>query len=156
MKLQTAAGENLVFILSNREKLMLCQLLGHYPRIPESYHLAKSPGAGAADASHKLIEEALAEQRQENKRQLQALLDSPDRFKSAGNGWHLTLSRAETDWLLQVLNDVRVGSWIQLGSPDPKSKQRFELNASTAASFWSMELCGHFQAVLLQALMRPG
>ncbi len=154
MKLHAAEGESLIFGLSNREKMMLCQLLSLYPRIPESYHLAKS--SGEVDPSHKLIEEALAEQRQENKRHLQALLDSPDRFKKTGNGWRLTLSRAETDWLLQLLNDVRVGSWIQLGSPDPKSKQRFELNADSAASFWSMELCGHFQAVLLQALMRSG
>ena len=155
MKLETADNSNLVFHLGKREKVALCQLLDRYPLIPESYHLTGQWSAGDNHASQRLIEEALVEQRQENRRQLQSLLNSPERFISAGSGWQLTLSRAEADWLLQVLNDVRVGSWIQLGSPDPKTKKRLRLTADSASLFWSMELCGHFQTVLLAALVNP-
>ena len=44
------------------------------------------------------------------------------------SGLQLTLSGPEIEWLLQVLNDVRVGSWIALGSPDPESGKKIVFN----------------------------
>jgi hypothetical protein len=61
-----------------------------------------------------LIEEALAEQRSENKRQLQAMLADPSRFTERDGGWQFAMSHSDLEWLLQVLNDIRVGSWIML------------------------------------------
>jgi hypothetical protein len=52
---------------------------------------------------------------------------------------------------MQVLNDVRVGSWVILGSPDKKPA---ELNATTAPHFLAMEMAGYFQMQLLEALGR--
>jgi hypothetical protein len=80
---------------------------------------------------------------------LQALLADPQRFKPAETGARLSLSPAEVEWVLQVLNDVRVGSWIILGSPDEK---RTELNERTAPHFAAMETAGYFEAQLLEAL----
>jgi len=58
---------------------------------------------------------------------------------------------AEIEWLLQILNDVRVGSWLSLGSPDEELELSL-LNAKTAPHFWTMQLAGEFEMRLLKAL----
>ena len=52
---------------------------------------------------------------------------------------------------LQVLNDIRVGSWIQLGEPDPMSEMSQPLNEQTMILAWTMEIAGLFQNSLLEA-----
>ena len=59
--------------------------------------------------------------------------------------------RAEVEWLFQVLNDVRVGSWVRLGSPEGKPR---EVTIATAPHFVAMEMAGYFEAELLEALSR--
>jgi hypothetical protein len=54
---------------------------------------------------------------------------------------------------LQVLNDVRVGSWIALGSPDTEQGEKILLTEETAPRVRSMEVAGAFEAVLLEALI---
>jgi hypothetical protein len=49
-----------------------------------------------------------------------------------------------------VLNDIRVGNWVILGSPEHKPA---ELTAAKTPHFLAMELAGYFQIPLLQALM---
>ena len=97
------------------------------------------------------LDEALAEQRAANKRQLQKWLNEPHRFEKTEAGWFMALSVTDFEWLLQVLNDIRVGSWILLGSPE-KDLGDFELNDQTAPHAWAMEMAGGFQAHLLEAL----
>jgi hypothetical protein len=58
------------------------------------------------------------------------------------------------EWLLQVLNDVRVGSWLLLGSPDGPAETLAKLSHETASHFWSMEVAGQFQMVLINAMNR--
>ena len=60
-------------------------------------------------------------------------------------------SGSELEWLLQILNDVRVGSWIILGSPEQAMEFKL-LNEKTAADFWAMEMSGQFQMNFLAAL----
>ena len=98
-----------------------------------------------------LLEEALAEHRNENKKQLDAMLQEPGRFEDSPTGYRLSLSAGQVEWLLQVFNDIRVGSWLQLGSPDEKKGKRLRINLKNARYVWAMELSGHFQYVLLSA-----
>jgi hypothetical protein len=79
------------------------------------------------------------------------LLADPRRFQRTDTGFRLSLSRAEAEWVLQVLNDIRVGSWIILGSPEGEIEG---LDAKTASDFWAMEMAGYFETELLQALNR--
>ena len=113
--------------------------------------LSKSGRLPDREANQRLLDEALAEQRAENKKQLQALLADPRRFEHTETGARLSLSPAEVEWLLQVLNDIRVGSWVILGSPEEKPA---ELNAANAPHFLAMEMAGYFQMQLLEALGR--
>ena len=152
MKLVKATKTRLIFHLGQREKRSLPQVLKLYPCVPSAHHvLSKSGRMPDAAGNQQLLDEALAEQREENKQQVQALLADPNRFDPTDTGARLSLSPAEVEWLMQVLNDVRVGSWVLLGSPDKKPA---ELNANTARHFLAMEMAGYFQMQLLEALGR--
>jgi hypothetical protein len=147
--------EGSVFYLGKREKQLLFQLLKLYPKVPSGHHrISRFNNTKGPEESHRLIEEALAEQRLDNKKVVDGLMNDPGRFRESGSGYHLTLTGAEREWLLEILNDVRVGSWINLGSPEviaefAQPSDREDLN------FWAMELAGFFQMALLRTLEKP-
>jgi hypothetical protein len=142
------SNDGLELLLPAREKEVLWQLLRLYPRIPPNYQrLTKA--AEKDEASQRLLDEALAETRAENKSALQGLLRDPKRLSEQGGSWRLKLSNGDLEWLLQVLNDIRVGSWIHLGSPETPLKV---LNGETAPDVWAMEIAGSFQIRLLESL----
>jgi hypothetical protein len=143
--------EAFIFQLNKREKTSLLDVLQLYPVVPVSHHQI-SQFANAPDTEHqKLLEEALAEHRNENKRALEAMIKDPNRFQEVPGGHLLSLTSAQLEWLLQVLNDIRVGSWLRLGSPDEKRGKRITLSVKNARNLWSMELAGHFEYILLSA-----
>src|SRR5262249_14024973 len=136
------------FLLTRREKDLLLLVLRLYPRIPAGYQpLSKT--RPEENANQRLLDDALTEARMENKRALDALLSDPKRLKPEDTGWRLSLSSTDVDWLLQVLNDVRIGSWVQLGSPEQPLKA---INARTAPALWAMEMAGAFQMNFLELL----
>jgi hypothetical protein len=147
VRLIQSTKDRLVFRLGPQEKDLFLEVLKLYPRIPPVHHkLSKSQDLPDAQANQLLLDEALAEQRQENRKRLQALLAAPDRFRQTQTGCEMSLSPFDFEWLLQVLNDIRVGSWVRLGAPE---QQIEELNEKTAADVWAMELAGLFQMQLL-------
>ena len=152
MKLVRSTKTRLVFDLGQREEQMLLRLLKLYPCVPAAHHvLSKAGRLPNAAANQQLLDEALAEQREQTKKQLQALLADPHRLEHTESGARLSLSPAEAEWFMQVLNDIRVGNWILLGSPEGKP---MELTPGKAPYFLSMERAGYFQVQLLEALER--
>ena len=152
MKLLSASEQKLVFHLGKREKTLLCGILALYPRVPPAHKrpLSRSGKVPDAEGNQKLLDEALTEQRAANKKHLEALLANPKKLSETPSGWHLTLKPGEFEWLLQILNDVRVGSWLSLGSPENIHLNL--LSEKTAPDFWAMEMSGHFQMRMLAAL----
>ena len=141
-------NEGFVFQLSGREKEMLLSVLRLYPQMPAG-HFKLSQGCKVESSTQALLDEALAEQKAENQRSVQKLLGEPARWVLADHFWRLKLNETEVEWLLQVLNDIRVGSWVLLGSPEEKI---YTLSEETAPHFWAMEVAGGFQMELLAAL----
>jgi hypothetical protein len=138
------------FRLGRREKQALLNLLKLYPCLPAAHQpLSKSGGLPVPETDQGLLDEALAEQRQENRRRLRALLADAGRFQEQETGWRLSVSPADVEWLLQVLNDIRVGSWVLLGSPE---RRLAALDEKTAPHYWAMELSGQFQIQFLEAM----
>ena len=150
MKLLKATKSKLIFQLAEVEKHLLLELLKLYPRVPSNHGaVSKSGRLPDAPASQKLLEEALAEHRAENKRHLEALLKDSRRWSEEDSQWLFSLSTAEVEWMLQVLNDVRIGSWVMLGSPE----QTFEsVSPQNVLHLWAMESAGDFQIAFLHAL----
>ena len=150
MKFLKAEGDDLVFEIGRREKTLLLDLLKLYPLVPSAHHrISSSVDTPAVESNQHLLEEALTEHRNENKKQLDAMLQEPHRFQETPTGYRLRLNPYQLEWLLQVLNDVRVGSWLRLGSPDEKKGKRVSLSLRNARYLWAMELSGHFQQALL-------
>jgi len=142
--------DKFVFRLADREKLLLQELLKAFPQMPPAHRLiSKSTQLPDQLTSQRLLDEALAEQRVENKRQLHALISDPQRWKQEQKHWVLQLSPSDLEWILQVLNDIRVGSWVELGSPEQWSEM---ITPDKAPRVWRMELAGAFQMAFLHAL----
>jgi hypothetical protein len=154
VKLIRTSKDRLLFHLAKREKALLFQLLRLYPRIPAAHQpLSKSGRLPDQVASQRLLEDSLAEQRAENRKKLEKLLAGSSRLVEHETGWRLSLSPAELEWLLQVLNDIRVGSWVILGSPE---EWLSAVTTKTAPHLWAMEMAGAFQMEFLEALEEPG
>lgn len=143
-------GEHLVFQLGKREKSLLLEVLKLYPQVPIAHHrISSSNDASAAESNQKLLEESLTEHRKENKKALEAMLGEANRFEEVPGGYRFRVTKHEQEWLLQVINDVRVGSWLNLGSPDEKRGKLPRLSLQNARYLWAMEVSGHFQYALL-------
>ena len=152
MKLLKRGGGKWVFYLEEEEKTLLFALLERYPVMPPVYQpLSRTARGGEPGTDQRLLEEALAEHRRENRKHLQQLLKSGHRIRTMASGFRLSLSDTEIEWLLQMLNDVRVGSWIALGAPEDDLCD-FELNETTVMHAWAMEMAGYFQSGFLAAL----
>jgi len=140
-----------VFHFSLREKQLLFETLKLYPLVPASHpRLSKGKATPQSDENQRLLEDSLAEQRAENRRQMLAMLNDAERFREVKTGFELALAPGDLEWLLQVLNDVRVGSWLKLGEPEQGSEP--EVNSRNAKYLIAMELGGMFESVLLSAL----
>ncbi|NOS70422.1 MAG: DUF2017 family protein [Verrucomicrobia bacterium] len=151
MKFLRAIKSGHVFQLGQHEKHLLLETIKLYPLVPATHHrLSKGGEVPQADENQRLLEDALAEQRQENRRLVLLMLDEPQRFRETKSGFELKLTPAQVEWLLQVLNDVRVGSWLMLG--EPESGEEPKITKQNARHLLALELCGLFQSVLLAAL----
>lgn len=150
MKLLRASPDQFVFHIGRREQRLLFDTLELYPLVPPAHHRIALPGQMKDDEAQRLLDEALAEQRSEHRAQIRALRDDPERLQKTSHGFQLSLAPAQMEWLLQVLNDVRVGSWLALGEPEEGEVPR--LNSPNAAFLVALEVCGIYQAVLLSAL----
>ena len=153
MKRTGADAKALHFQLNERERDALVQILQSYPVLPPAHHLVSRqlPGAQVADYQ-RLLDEALAEQRAANQQHLQAWLTAPGRFQQKKAWFALTLDRDDVEWLLQVLNDIRVGSWLLLGSPDFSDTPPEIIAPSLLPAWAGMELSAYFQMNILDAL----
>jgi len=140
-----------VFQLNGREQQLLLETIKLYPLVPVTHHrLSQSQAIARADENQRLLEESLAEHRAANRRQVLAMLNDGAHFREGKSGFELHLSPGDLEWLLQVLNDVRVGSWLNLGEPEPPEPP--EVSPDIAKYVIALELAGMFESMLLSAL----
>ena len=153
MKLRQSDADRYLFELSDREYLFLARVLRLYPLVPPAHHQLTSGPVGPENERQNLLDEALAEERERNRHQVAAMLDDPRRFRTVDRLVEWTLAVTEFDWVLQVLNDVRVGAWIALGEPDPPDAP--DVNPANALHVFAMIVAGQFQGELLKAVEPP-
>ena len=153
MKRINANEQSIVFHLSAREHHGFLEILKLYPVVPASHQLVSRELRDAPAAEfQRLLDEALAEQRAANKALLDAWLAKAGRFEKKKSGYHFTLERSDSEWLLQVLNDIRVGHWLRLGSPDASAVKPQNLDLKVLPTWLAMEMSGYFQMMILEAL----
>ncbi len=151
MKLLRTEKEHYIFELATRERELLKLVLTLYPVIPPAHQRVSKSSGPANKENQRLLDDALAEHRKENKKLVGAFLADSSRFQEVETVSHMRLTSAEVEWLLQILNDVRVGNWILLGSPE-EELPRLDSQDPNAPHLWAMELAGVFQMQLLDAM----
>ncbi|MBC8097551.1 MAG: hypothetical protein H7Y43_17235 [Akkermansiaceae bacterium] len=153
MKFIRVADEKFEFQFSRQEKTLLLHVLSLYPLVPEAhYRLSKGGQIPDQEENQRLLDESLKAERMGNQKQVLALLNEPGRFAARKFQYHATFTRGEIEWLLQVLNDVRIGSWIALGSPGYAVPKKLLRDDETMRQAAIMDVAGGFQAILLGAL----
>lgn len=150
VKLLSREKNRCVFLIGKREREMMCNLLRMYPMLSAGYQKPTKDPKLKADAE--LLREALAEQHRANKEALEEMLKSKGRFVEDQMGYRFSLKTSELEWLLQVFNDVRVGSWVKLGSPSPQNPFGAKLTEENVQLAWAMEMAGLFEHSILEAL----
>ena len=158
MKLLRRTEQQLVFTLSRLEQEILRDLLGRYPVLRADFQpLSReaNPQDPKHQANQQMLVEALAAQKAEHCRMRDQFLAKPDRLRQANRHWELRLETAEVEWLLQVLNDVRVGCWERAGCPEEHHFDQMEVTEQNARDLFLMEMSGFFQHEFLEALGAP-
>ena len=113
--------------------------------------LSRSSRIADHELNQEMLEDALKGFRKENRRRLRDFLADADRCRKTDDGLVLRLKPADIEWLLQVLNDIRIASWTRLGSPED-DMTKFALDPETAPHLWAIEIAFSFQVVLLDAI----
>lgn len=149
MKLIRLSSEKFVFEMAKRERELWLGVLQRYPCVPPAHHRLSNTTT-LEESTQQLLNEALAEQRTENRRRIEAFVNDLERWTRIDSGWRIELSSFELEWLLQVLNDIRIGSWVALGSPEGSLGTTITLE--TATHLWNMEMAGAFETAFLEAL----
>ena len=141
------------FQISKLEKALLLATIQIYPVLePSDHHLTKDPD-DAEPAEQRLLEEdVMARQRAEHQAKLDVFLagEAPA-FTEDADDLYLGLKREELERLLQVLNDIRVGCWVKLGSPEMDQIRRGGLSPEEARLVAAMDMGAYFQSGLLEA-----
>ena len=154
-KSSTGAGA-FVFQISKQEVEWLLRILRLYPQLDSGYHQITQGGAEEIKAEQQLLDEAMAQQRRDHKRKLEKFLATPGRFRQeTPDQFRFTLTAENMEWLLQILNDVRVGCWVKLGRPELEPARHSKLSLEETRAMSAMELSGFFQMVLLGAYEGP-
>ena len=153
MKLVRIRREKFEFEMGRAEKELLLRVLHLYPLVPEAhYRLSKGGQIPNQEENQHLLDEALKFQRLAHKKQLQAMLEEPARFAASDTGFRVAFTHGEMEWLLQVLNDVRIGSWLALGSPGLEEQMQQAMNKKLRRHVMAMEIAGGFESYFIQVL----
>jgi hypothetical protein len=140
------------FRLTEGEKEMLLTILKLYPVMDASHHQLSRGPQSIRPEQQEWLEEAMQAQREEHRQKVACFFQPRARFFKTGKaGPRLVLKGEEMEWLLRVLNDIRVGSWIRLGRPEMDATRLLTLNSKEAVHLAAMELSGYFESALLQA-----
>jgi hypothetical protein len=144
------ATKFLVFRIGQRERQLLRSLLELYPLLDANSHQLSKTASPSTHSQQQLLDDAMAELQREHKLKLREFVRS--RFRKPTSDDHrLRLEPEQIEWLLQVLNDLRVGSWVRLGRPDAQARGTLEPSNENSHHVAVMELSGYFQMALLEA-----
>lgn len=154
MKRLGSSAEAWTFGVDEREREFLETVLESFPCVPSDYQpLSREGGDAVAAEDTAMLQEAMMEHQAEGKARVHRWLGDGERFQREreGEGWTFQLAKSDFDWMMQVLNDVRVGNWLRLGAPEDIHNP-VEVLRKDPAAFFRMEAAGLFQVQFLEAV----
>lgn len=160
MKLVERNAQSITFALSQRDCELLVFLLRLYPVLDPTFHrITRSAAGNAFESEQQILTESVTTEQNANRGRVDQFIRNRLTPRRAGGNsamtganFHLTLTWTEADWLLRLINDVRVGCWVRLGRPDTNLLHSLQIKAAQVPDFAAMELGGLVQHTLLDAL----
>jgi hypothetical protein len=138
--------------LSRPEWSLLAAIGSLFPLVPPEHHQVTHSGQGrSVPIDPALLQESLAAHTAELRARVQGWIRDI-RQPPGRKALVMQLTATDLEHWLQVLNDVRVGSWLSLGCPDQAALRGLELTPANERHLFLMEFCGSVQARLLEAL----
>lgn len=155
MKLLSHSGDQLVFLLEATEVDLLRWLREQKAGRRQRNRLSRTPEAMPDGASADLAL-AMSQRRRANRSFLRRVLQLEGPYltssRTSDEGYGLTLSRADVERLLQVLNDLKLAHWEHLGCPDEGAQAKKKPTPEEWPSFAVMQVVNELQMLLLWAI----
>ncbi len=152
MKIFEKNHSALIIELDATETKLLKHILSDYPLAPnESRRLSAFADADELQEHTRLLQSSLNEHTRANRAKLQHWMASPETWQPRQNRTLLTIKTKDRNWLLQILNDLRIGSWQKLHCPGQEELAAVELHPESAYPLWTMEISGLLQTLILNA-----
>ena len=149
MKVLERGPDGWRYELDQREALYLRALLHKFPvTANHATKITKTDTDPKAAERESLLNASLAEHREKLKAQARGLV-AADKLTAEANHWQLRLDPEEREMLLQILNDIRVGSWHSLGGPENLSSLGAAPTENELPYRALMEMAGYFEFKLL-------
>lgn len=149
MKFLRATDHDRVYALQPAELQMLLVVLSSFPLSQRGHTLSQFADTQEITDAQKLLDEALQEQRTHRRTELEGWLKAPDRFRQHEGQLEWRIEDSRREWLLQILNDVRVGAWSELGSPGSLEDVHRQTPEGNLRHVALMDMAGMFQMALL-------
>ena len=154
MKFNKLEGDQRHYWISEIEKSILENLLHHYPVLDPGYQqISRFMESELSEEPQELLEECMTESQQESRKWVRILLDSSSKLLFStqdSSQWNLVLSGEDYETLLQILNDLRVGFWLELGSPEESvPDENLALSDEDEAKWALFQFTAYFQSHLL-------
>ena len=153
MKLLSHVGDRLVFLLSDRDHRAwrhLARLSGETRRRQPG--ISRGPSPSLPPGVKAEFSAAVQDSRTFAGKFLRLLANDSTHMVRGTGGYGLTVTRAEFETLLQALNDIKLGLWEQMGSPDLEKGESPGLNLENLRRLHSIDIVNLLQMQLLQAL----
>jgi len=138
-----------VFRLKVSELQMFLLVLSQFPLRDQDQQISKFGDEEDLKDAQVLLNEAMVERRKETRRELEEWMRAADRFHHTDEGIEIVVRDEESGWLLQILNNVRVGAWQRLGEPEDLVDAFRSPTEESVRFLTVMEMAGSFQSTLL-------
>ena len=153
VRVENFSPQTRVFVIQliKQEHECLLSVLACYPEL-DVYIQPLSRRDAVNEDHQRLLNEAMAEQRQARLAKLHEFIKGkPARIKRDDSGkFRLTINTEDVEWLLRIINEIRVGCWIRLGRLEMEELSKRELSPAELRTRGIMDLCAYFQAELLE------
>ena len=152
MRLVAQSNESWRYHLDQKEADILLGLVRQFPFTEMGpVQISRTGKSPKNSEREKLLAESLAEHRKELKKLAVNLLGGNKWRKSGKDRW-LTLDSGSREVLLQILNDIRVGSWHAVGEPEVTE---ILSTGKDPAHRHLMDLAAYFEMGLLESEDSP-
>lgn len=146
MKLSKHKGDQWQYVLKQEEAEVLRALLKNFPFTKmDPVNMSKGRHDAEMLEREALLNESLTAHRNGLKLAAEKLVN--DSLCKSADGWLLTVKMESKETLLQILNDIRIGAWRELGEPDDIHQPP---DSPAKLQNWSLiNLAGYFEECLI-------